>query len=80
MANLQYQVLVRSTVNNLGLHCYFALIPDLHCEGAGASESEAIEDSRRRALRLLQAEYEGTPRIPPHPSDLSLAAIEVPAP
>jgi hypothetical protein len=77
--DLQYQVLVRSVINGEGLRYYFASIPDLHCEGIGTSASEAIEASRREALRRLR-DYEGSPRTPPLPSDLSLAAVDVPAP
>jgi hypothetical protein len=79
MAGLQYQVLVRSTVNGHGLRHYFASIPDLHCEGIGASATEAIEASRREALRRLR-DYEGSPHTPPRPSQLSLTAVDVPAP
>jgi hypothetical protein len=79
MADLQYQVLVRSVVNGHGLRYYFASIPDLHCEGIGASASEAIDASRRQALRRLR-DYEGSLRTPPRPSDFSLAAVDVPVP
>jgi hypothetical protein len=79
MADLQYQVLVRSTVDGHGLRYYFASIPDLHCEGIGASASEAIEASRRQALHRLR-DYEGSPLTPPQPSQLSLTAVDVPAP
>lgn len=79
MAGLQYQVLVRSTVDGHGLRYYFASIPDLHCEGIGASATEAIEASRREALRRLR-DYEGSPRTPPRPSQLSLTEVHVPAP
>jgi len=79
MADLQYQVLVRSMVNVEGSRYYYASIPDLHCVGIGASASEAIEASRREALRRLR-DYEGSPRTPPRPSELSLAAVDVPAP
>jgi hypothetical protein len=77
--DLQYQVLVRSMVNDEGLRSYFASIPDLHCVGIGASASEAIEASRREALSRLR-DYEGSPRTPPRPSQLSLTAVDVPAP
>ena len=79
MADLQYQVLVRSVINGHGLRYYLASIPDLHCEGIGASASEAIDASRGEALRRLR-DYEGSPRTPPQPSDLALAAIDVPVP
>jgi hypothetical protein len=79
MADLQYQVLVRSVVNGHGLRYYLASIPDLHCEGIGASATEAIDASRRQALCRLR-DYEGSPRMLPQPSDLALAAVDVPVP
>jgi len=75
----EYQVLVRGMTNSVGLSYYLASIPDLDCRAVGATQSEAIAATRRQALRKLQ-EFEGSPRTPPRPSQLSLATVELPVP
>jgi hypothetical protein len=79
MTTLQYQVLLRYEVNNVGLASYLASIPDLGCQATGSSPDEAIKASRNQALRKLQ-EYDGSPCTPPRPSRLSLTEVDLPAP
>jgi hypothetical protein len=74
----EYQVLVRSVTNSAGLSYHLAEIPDLDCRAVGADQREAVAAARAQALRKLQ-EFASAARIPPPPSRLSLATVELPS-